>query len=260
MNTPIEQSVSGDSAVCKVAPAACVATASCEARPAGVPAAAAVPVTPAGVAPAASGSRGYRACKRTFDVAFSLCVVVLGALPMALLCAAVRLESPGSPLYAQQRVGRGGRPMRIWKLRSMVADADDVEKHLNGEQLAQWRAERKVDDDPRVTRMGRFIRATSLDELPQFWNVLTGDMSVIGPRPITRDELAWLGEDAAEYLSVRGGITGLWQTTSRNDATWESGQRQAIELEYVRNRSFAMDWRVFCATFGVMFGKGRTGR
>ena len=187
--------------------------------------------------------------------------MVVLAVPMALVCLAIRLETPGSPLYAQERVGRGGSRMRIWKLRSMVADADDLERHLSPEQQEQWRRERKVDDDPRVTRVGRALRATSLDEVPQFWSVLKGDMSVIGPRPVSADELAAMGPQAAqEYLSVRGGITGLWQTTSRNDATWESGERLAIELEYVRNQGPAMDARIFAATFGVMFGKGRSGR
>ena len=207
-----------------------------------------------------AGNAAYRVCKRLFDIVFSLVVIVVLAVPMGILCLAICIETPGGPLYAQERVGRGGKPMRIFKLRSMVDDADDVRKYLDDAQEQQWRSERKVDSDPRITRMGRFIRSTSLDEVPQFWNVLKGDMSVIGPRPVTQDELAWLGEDADEYLSVRGGITGLWQTTARNDATWESGERQRIELEYVRGFGPAMDARVFVDTFGVMFGSGRSGR
>ena len=249
MEEPLQQDMAATSAAA-CAPAGCAAP--------GVGAAEAPVTATDAVQP--TGRWVYRACKRVFDVVFSLCVVVIGAIPMALLCAAVRIETPGSPLYAQERVGRGGRSIRIWKLRSMVVDADDVEKYLNSDQLAQWQAERKVDDDPRITRVGRAIRATSLDELPQFWSVLKGDMSVIGPRPVTADELSWLGEDAQEYLSVRGGITGLWQVTDRNGATWESGERQRIELAYVRSRGFRMDASIFAATFGVMFGKGRTGR
>ena len=172
----------------------------------------------------------------------------------------VSAESPGARLYSQERVGQGGRPIRVLKVRTMVADADDVTRHLTPEQLEQWEKERKVEGDPRVTRMGRVLRATSLDEVPQFLNVLKGDLSVIGPRPITRDELAWFGDDAEEYLSVPMGITGLWQATTRNDATFESGERQRIELEYVRNAGFKMDARCFFGTFGAMFGKGRTGR
>ncbi len=181
---------------------------------------------------------------------------------MAAACVLIRIESPGSAIYAQERIGRFGRVIYVHKLRSMVADADDVEKYLDAEQLAQWNAERKVDDDPRVTRFGRFIRVTSLDELPQFWDVLRGEMSVVGPRPITREELNehFTETERAALLSVRPGITGAWQAGPRNEATFESGERQRIELEYIRNRGFAMDARCIVGTFGAMFGRNRSGR
>lgn len=133
----------------------------------------------------AEGRLGYRFVKRAFDVAFSLCVAIVGLIPVALLCLAIRLESPGSPIYLQERVGYRGRPLRILKLRTMVADSDDVEKHLSPEQLTQWERERKVDDDPRVTKVGRFLRKTSLDELPQFLNVLAGQipLRILKTRP-----------------------------------------------------------------------------
>ena len=133
----------------------------------------------------AEGRLGYRFVKRAFDIAFSLCATIAGLIPVALLCLAVRLESPGSPIYLQERVGYRGKPLRILKLRTMVADSDDVEKHLSPEQLTQWERERKVDDDPRVTRVGRFLRKTSLDELPQFLNVLAGQipLRILKTRP-----------------------------------------------------------------------------
>ena len=142
----------------------------------------------------------------------------------------------------------------------MVADSDDVEKHLDPKQLERWRRERKVDDDPRVTKVGRFLRRTSLDELPQFLNVLAGQMSVVGPRPIVEEELAAYGDAAGELLSVKPGITGWWQVQARNDATYGDGSRQELELYYVRNASLAIDAKVFLRTFSIMFGKGRTGR
>ncbi len=136
-----------------------------------------------------TGTLFYRICKRTFDIAFSAgCTAVL-AIPIACVCAAICAESPGCPVYTQERVGRGGRVIRVLKLRSMVADANNVRKYLNPEQLHQWEVERKVDNDPRITKVGQFIRKCSFDEIPQFLNVLKGDLSVIGPRPITRDEL-----------------------------------------------------------------------
>lgn len=209
-----------------------------------------------------TGTLFYRICKRTFDIVFSAgCAAVL-AIPIAGICAAICVESPGSPVYTQERVGRGGRVIRVLKLRSMVTDANDVHKYLSPEQLYQWEVERKVDNDPRITKVGKFIRKCSIDEVPQFLNVLKGDLSVIGPRPITRDELEqhFSDEEKEELLSVTPGITGLWQATDRNAATFESGLRQQIELRYVRNRCFRMDWKCFVGTFGAMFGNSKTGR
>ena len=209
-----------------------------------------------------SGTLGYRFIKRLFDLVFSLLMSVLLLIPIAIVCALISLESPGCPMYTQERVGKGGKTIKIFKLRSMVADAGDVQKYLSPEQLHQWEVERKVDDDPRITKIGQFIRKCSIDEMPQFLNVLNGDLSVIGPRPITRDELEqhFSDEEKAELLSVQPGITGLWQATDRNAATFESGLRQKIELCYVQNRCFRMDWKCFTGTFGAMFGKKRTGR
>ncbi len=202
----------------------------------------------------------YRFAKRAFDVAFSAFVILVGLVPCALLSAAIAADTKGSPIYTQERVGRLGRPFRIYKFRSMVADADDVGKYLTPAQLAQWERERKVDDDPRITRLGRVLRRTSIDELPQFLNVLAGQLSVIGPRAITFDELKEYGSDAPLLLSVPQGITGAWQAGPRNEATFENGERQRIELGYARHASLREDARVFGATFGAMFGKNRSGR
>lgn len=202
----------------------------------------------------------YRFAKRLFDLAFSACVVVIGFIPGLVLSLAIVADTKGSPIYSQTRIGRLGRTFRIYKFRTMVVDSDDVEKYLDAEQLAQWHRERKVDNDPRITPLGRRLRRLSLDEVPNFLNVLKGDMSVIGPRAVSSEEIEWFGSDAAVVLSVPAGITGLWQATRRNDATFESGERQRIELEYARSAGFAMDLRCFIGTFGVMFGKKRTGR
>ena len=203
------------------------------------------------------GGAGYRAAKRAFDVVFSAGVCVLLALPVAAACAAIALDSPGRPFFRQERVGQGGRPIRIWKLRTMVADAHErPERYMTAGQLATWRREQKLDDDPRVTRVGRLLRRTSLDELPQFLNVLAGDLSVIGPRPVTLEETYEFGDARDEFLSCRPGITGWWQVTYRNDATWENGERQMLELFYVRHASFALDLRVFARTFRAM-GRGK---
>ena len=188
-----------------------------------------------------------------------MCLVAL--VPGLVLGAAISLGSPGSPLFRQTRVGRGGREIRIFKFRSMYADAHEhPERYLDEGQLAQWRREQKVDGDPRVTGIGKFIRRTSIDEVPQFLNVLMGDMSVVGPRPVTEAETREFGDERDLVLSVRPGITGLWQVTERNDATWENGRRQELELAYVRRCGIRMDARIIFRTFGTMFGKHKTGR
>lgn len=188
-------------------------------------------------------------------------MLVVLCIPGALLAAAISIESPGGPMFKQKRVGKNGKEINIWKFRSMYADAHEhPERYLSEAQMTQWKREQKVDNDPRVTKIGSFIRRTSLDETPQFISVLKGDLSVIGPRPVTMAETYEFGRYRDEFLSVRPGITGWWQTTKRNDATWENGQRQALELEYVRQQRFAMDIAVFLGTFNTMFGKNRSGR
>ena len=210
---------------------------------------------------ARNNSLFYRACKRTFDIVFSSCVLVVLCIPGALLAAAISIESPGGPMFKQKRVGKNGKEINIWKFRSMYADAHEhPERYLSDEQMTQWKREQKVDNAPRVTKIGSFIRRTSLDETPQFISVLKGDLSVIGPRPVTMAETYEFGQYRDEFLSVRPGITGWWQVSARNGATWADGSRQALELQYIRNQGFAMDAGCFCGTFGAMFGKERTGR
>lgn len=206
-------------------------------------------------------SVGYKVAKRVFDIVvcfivFLACIVLLPLVVAVLLITAISTKA--FPLYTQIRAGRFGRPMKIVKLRTMVADSDNVEKYLSEKQLRQWREERKVDEDPRITRFGLACRKASLDEIPQFVNVFIGQMSVIGPRPITYEELDWFGDEAALYLSVPGGITGSWQAGPRNDATFESGMRQMVELEYVRNASAKTDIGIFFKTFSALLH--RTGK
>lgn len=202
---------------------------------------------------------GYRFAKRAFDIAFSAFVIVVGLVPCAVLSVAIAADTKGSPIYSQERVGWLGRPFRIYKFRSMVTDADDVEKYFTPEQLEVWHREHKVASDPRITPLGRILRKTSLDELPQFLNVLVGQMSIIGPRAITFEELSHYGRDAVVLLSVPQGITGAWQAGPRNDATFENGERQRIELGYARRAGFREDARVFLSTFGAMFAR-RSGK
>ena len=196
--------------------------------------------------------------KRVLDVLFSLVVIALMVIPGAILCIVIALQSKGSPFYTQRRVGLHGRHFNLYKFRSMVADASDVQKYFTPEQLAEWERERKVDDDPRITAVGRVLRKTSLDEFPQFVNVLKGEMSVVGPRPIVDEELAHYGDDLDEFLSCKPGVTGWWQVQARNDATYADGSRQQLELYYARHASATLDLNIVLRTFSAVFdGTGK---
>ena len=197
----------------------------------------------------------YRLVKRAFNIVFSLLVIAILFVPGVILCAAIMLETKGSPIYVHERVGYRGRRLGVLKFRTMVADADNLEKYLCDWELAQFRREHKLDHDPRVTRLGSFLRKSSIDEFPQFLNVLVGQMNVVGPRPVTAEELEWFGDDVDELLSCHPGITGLWQTLERNDATYQTGVRQEMELTYVRKRCIKMDLDILIRTFGVMVRK-----
>lgn len=199
------------------------------------------------------GGAGYLVAKRVFDVVFSAGVCIVLAIPVVAACAAICIDTPGKPFFRQERIGQGGKRIYIFKLRTMVSDAHEhPEKYMTASQLETWKREQKLDNDPRITCVGRVLRRTSLDELPQFINVLTGDLSVIGPRPVTLEETYEYGDARDEVLACRPGITGWWAATDRNDSTWQSGQRQARELFYVRHQSLGLDARVFVKTFKAM--------
>lgn len=204
------------------------------------------------------GGRGYVAAKRAFDVAFSLLAVAVCFAPGLLLSAAVYADTRAFPIYSQERVGKGGKPFRIHKFRTMVANADEVERFLDKDQLEVWHRERKVENDPRVTKLGRILRETSIDEIPNFLDVLAGNMSIVGPRPITEEELQWFGDDADKLLSVAPGITGWWQTQSRNDSTFKTGVRQSLELYYVDHACCSFDLQILFKSVGAVVRK--TGR
>lgn len=199
------------------------------------------------------GGKVYLFVKRAFDICFSVPVCIVLVIPVVAACVAISIDSPGAPIFRQERIGKGGKRIYIYKLRTMVSDAHNhPEKYMSPEQLETWKREQKLDDDPRVTKVGRFLRRTSLDEVMQFLNVLSGDLSVIGPRPVTLAETYEYGDARDEVLSCKPGITGWWAVTDRNDATWENGDRQNRELFYARHASFALDVRVFVRTFAAM--------
>lgn len=191
--------------------------------------------------------------KRAADILMALCLIVL-ALPLALaIAAAIALETRGPVFFIHTRIGKGGRRFRMWKFRSMVVDADVVlKRHLdeNREHLSEWLRTRKLKCDPRVTRVGWLLRRSSLDELPQLWNVLRGDMSMVGPRPIVQQEIARYGPVFSLYSRVTPGLTGLWQVSGRNDTSYR--ERIALDAQYIRNWSLLGDLRVLLRTVRVV--------
>lgn len=198
-------------------------------------------------------SRLGRVIKRFGDVVFSLAVISLGAPIFILLAVLVKLSSPGPVFYVQQRVGRDYRHFGCIKFRTMRADADDVLSNLlvnSASMRAEFERDFKLRKDPRITPIGRFLRRSSLDELPQFLNVLRGEMSVVGPRPIVDKELERYGKFMDEIAAVRPGLTGLWQVSGRNNLSY--AQRVRLDLAYARGRSFVLDLAIILRTFGVL--------
>ncbi len=196
-----------------------------------------------------------RLLKRTFDLAGALCLLGLLSPLMLVLAWQIRRDG-GTALYAHRRVGRNGRPFDCLKFRSMVVDADRTLEKLLAEDAGlreEWNADYKLKDDPRVSRIGAFLRRTSLDELPQLWNVLRGEMSLVGPRPIVAGEICRYGTDIHYYKSVRPGMTGLWQISGRSDTDYAN--RVYLDTWYVKNWSLWTDIVILLKTFGVVMNR-----
>lgn len=196
-----------------------------------------------------------RKAKRVFDVMLSLGALAVLSIPMLLVTALVKLDR-GPAIFGHWRVGEGGKAFRCYKFRSMRPDAQaQLEELLERDPVAraEWDANRKLKDDPRVTWLGKAIRKTGVDEFPQFFNVLKGDMSLVGPRPVTESELSEYGADADRYKSVRPGITGLWQVSGRNDVTY--AQRVSLDAWYVMNWSPWHDIAIIMKTIPAVLSR-----
>jgi lipopolysaccharide/colanic/teichoic acid biosynthesis glycosyltransferase len=192
--------------------------------------------------------------KRGFDVAGAL-VLAIVFLPLLIIIPALIRRQGGGALFCQQRVGRNGRLFSCLKFRTMATDADRLLWGLlenDGRLREEWLATQKLQNDPRVTPLGHFLRRTSLDELPQLWNILRGDMSLVGPRPVVPDELSRYGRNAVVYLAAKPGLTGLWQVSGRNATTYR--RRVALDVYYVRYGGPLLDLKILYQTAGVIFG------
>lgn len=193
----------------------------------------------------------YKVVKRLIDILGGLvgCVLLVPITVAVYIARKVLKEDDGPLFYEHLRYGKDGKKFRIYKFRSMCIDADKKLKEYleqNEEAKREFEENHKLKEDPRITRLGKFIRKTSVDELPQFINVLKGDMSIIGPRPIVDGEIEKYGENKGKFLSVRPGLTGYWAANGRSDITYE--ERMKMELYYVDNISFKLDIQIFFKT------------
>ncbi|MDP1834855.1 MAG: sugar transferase [Chlamydiales bacterium] len=192
--------------------------------------------------------------KRAFDIAFSLCAIIIGLPLYALLALVVKLSSTGKVIFGHERVGRGGKIFKCYKFRTMYPNADQMLESVLNESpalRAEWDICRKLTNDPRITPIGHILRKTKLDEIPQFWNVLVGDLSIVGPRPVCADEIQkYYGVKSYKILSVRPGITGLWQTSDRREMTYQ--ERINLDEQYIDRQNFFLDLLLVLKTIPTM--------
>jgi len=196
-----------------------------------------------------------KSIKRTSDLVISgLALIALTPL-IGLISVLIKLDSKGKVFYKQKRIGKNGKYFTIYKFRTMVDDANDFNKYFSKEQLDEFKENYKLEDDPRITRVGRFLRRTSLDEIPQLINIIKGDLSIIGPRPIVDEEIDKYGIDRDKFLSVTPGLTGNWAANGRSCTSYE--ERMKLELDYIDNLNLKTDIKVFFKTIvTVLKGRG----
>ncbi len=199
----------------------------------------------------------YLAVKRLADIILSALALILLSPLMLVLALMVKLEDGGPVIHHRACVKKGGGTFIMYKFRSMKTDADKLENYMTPEQIAQYKKEIKLDNDPRITKCGKKLRKYSLDELPQLLNILKGDMSIVGPRPIIPEETFHYGDKIDDMLSAKPGLTGYWQVHGRSTSTYERGERQRLELYYAYHRNLWLDIKIFFMTFFVVItGKG----
>ncbi len=193
--------------------------------------------------------------KRVFDIILSLTMLIPAFFVIAVLWLLVRLDG-GPGFFGHTRIGRGGKRFLCWKIRTMRPDAEAMLTDLlthDPDAASEWRQNRKITNDPRITKLGAFLRKSSLDELPQIVNVLTGDMSLVGPRPVPQDELELYGIHGGCYLGLRPGVTGLWQVSGRNAVDYDD--RVRLDVQYARSLSIWTDASILIRTVRCVLGR-----
>ncbi len=193
----------------------------------------------------------YDFVKRVFDIVWSLIGLIVLSPVFIILSILVKTTSEGPVFFAHKRVGKGGKTIKIYKFRSMVTNAEELIKQFTPEQKAEYEKNFKLENDPRITKVGNFMRKTSLDELPQLINILKGDISIVGPRPVMDVETKIYGNYRNMLLSVKPGLTGFWAANGRSHTTYT--RRRAMEIYYVKNRSVLLDLKIIFKTFISVF-------
>jgi lipopolysaccharide/colanic/teichoic acid biosynthesis glycosyltransferase len=189
----------------------------------------------------------YIVLKRIFDIVLSLLGVLVLSPVFIMLIILIKLDSKGPVFFSHTRLGKYGKNIKVYKFRTMVSNADEVFNNFTEEQKREFEINFKLDNDPRITKIGNFLRKTSLDELPQLLNILSGEMSVVGPRPIVKKEVEKYGDCATKLFSVTPGLTGYWQAHGRSDTTYE--ERVNMDMYYIDNRSLFLDFKIILKTF-----------
>ena len=195
----------------------------------------------------------YISVKRIIDVIISTIGLIVLSPIFLILAIIIKLDSKGPVFFAHTRYGKDGKKFKMYKFRTMYENAQDMINDFTPEQMKEWKENFKLQDDPRITKVGKFLRKTSLDELPQIVNIIKGDLSIIGPRPVIEEELEKYGENKEKFLSVTPGLTGYWQANGRSSTTYE--QRMEMELYYIDHISPKLDFKIFFKTIESVIKK-----
>jgi len=200
----------------------------------------------------------HRFGKRLFDILFTITVLPIIVITIIFLAIIIKLDG-GTIFFGHNRLGKDGKYFKCWKLRTMVQNAEEIlQIELEKDPLTKeiWEKNYKLNNDPRITKIGKILRKLSLDELPQFWNVLVGEMSVVGPRPVTVKEIALYGKKIETIHMIRPGVTGLWQISGRNDTSYD--ERVKLDIKYAKNINFQNDIKIIINTIWIVFtGNGK---
>ena len=197
----------------------------------------------------------YLAIKRLIDIIGSLIGIILLSPIYIIIAILIKFDSPGKVVFGHTRKGKGGKDIKVYKFRTMYSNANEIFENFTPQQKEEYYKNFKLDNDPRVTKLGGFLRKTSLDELPQLFNILKGDMTIIGPRPIVEKEVEKYGDKAEKLFSVVPGLGGYWQANGRSDTTYE--ERVEMDMYYIDHMCFTLDAKILFQTiFSVLKGEG----